>query len=127
VSICPSGDGDVLDGRLRLPPALEAAQRVVEQRAQGEEELADHGDEPLGELLGRDPLGLVEDDLRLGREPALFLLGEKLLVVDRDDEDAAAAADELRFEPEGLFDLGRQTGGPGEVVSNSAVVDSNVH
>jgi hypothetical protein len=52
-------------------------------------------------------------DLALRRKPAFLFLGEKLLVVDGHDEDAAAAADELTLEPEVLFDLGRQTGGPG--------------
>jgi hypothetical protein len=44
-----------------------------------------------------------------------------------DIEHAAAAADELRLDTEFLFDRGRQTGGPGKVVSNAAVFDRQVH
>jgi hypothetical protein len=67
------------------------------------------------------------DDLALGGEAALFFLGEELPVIGGDDEDAAGAAHELGLDAEVLPDLGRQTGGAGEVVSNAAVVDSNVH
>jgi hypothetical protein len=55
------------------------------------------------------------------------VLGEDLLTVDADVEDAAAAADELTVDTEFTLDLSRQTGGSGEVVSNAAVVDSDVH
>jgi hypothetical protein len=67
------------------------------------------------------------EDLALGGESSLFLLGEDLFSVDGDDEDSAAAADDLAVDAELSFDLSRQTGGSGEVVSNSAVIDSNVH
>jgi len=67
------------------------------------------------------------DDLALGRKASLFFFGEENEVVGGDDEDAAAAADELTVDPEVLLDRGRQTGGPGKVVSNAAVVDSNAH
>jgi hypothetical protein len=69
----------------------------------------------------------VIQDLALGGEPALIPLRENLLPVDGDDEDAAAAADNFAVDAELAFDLSRQTGGSGEVVSNSAVVDSYVH
>jgi hypothetical protein len=55
------------------------------------------------------------------------VLGEDPLVVDGDDEDAAAAADDLRVDAQLSLDLSRQTGGSGEVVSNAAVIDSDVH
>jgi hypothetical protein len=67
------------------------------------------------------------EDLALGREAAFVAFRENLLVVDADDEDAAAAADDLALDAEFAFDLSRQTGGSREVVSNSAVVDSYVH
>jgi hypothetical protein len=69
---------------------------------------------------------LVED-LAFGRKPAFFPLREDLFPVDGDDEDSAAAADDLAVDAEFSFDLSRQTGGSGEIVSNPAVVDSNVH
>jgi len=69
---------------------------------------------------------LVEN-LALGGKSSLFLFREDLFPVDGDDEDAAAAADDLAVDAELSFDLSRQTGGSGEVVSNPAVVDSNVH
>jgi hypothetical protein len=67
------------------------------------------------------------EDLALGRKAAFLFLREERLIADADDEDAAAAADEITVEAERLLDGGRQTGSPREVVSNSAVVDSNVH
>jgi hypothetical protein len=67
------------------------------------------------------------EDLALGREPALILLREDRFPIDRHDEDSAAAADDLAVDAEFAFDLSRQTGGSGEVVSNPAVVDSYVH
>jgi hypothetical protein len=69
---------------------------------------------------------LVED-LALRRKPPLFLLGEDGLPVDADDEDAAASANDLTVDPELPFDFSRQTGGSRQVVSNAAIVDSNVH
>lgn len=66
-------------------------------------------------------------DLALGRETPLILLGEDRLLVDGDDEDPSAAADKLAVDAEFPFDLSRQTGGSWKIVSNAAVVDSNVH
>jgi hypothetical protein len=66
-------------------------------------------------------------DLALGRETAFIQFREDDLSVDGHDKDPAAAADDLAVNAEFSFDLSRQTGGSGEVVSNSAVVDSNVH
>ena len=67
------------------------------------------------------------DDLALRGEASLVVLGEDLLGVDGDDEDAAAAADELRLDAELFPDFSRQTGGSREVVSNAAVIDPYVH
>src|SRR5829696_5212061 len=67
------------------------------------------------------------DDFAFGGEASGVTLGEDLLVVDADDEDAAAAADELRLDAELLPDLRRQTGGSGEVVSDAAVIDAYLH
>jgi hypothetical protein len=67
------------------------------------------------------------EDLALGWESALIPFREDRLPVNADDEDAAAAADDLAVDAEFSFDLSRQTGGSGEVVSNPAVVDSYVH
>jgi hypothetical protein len=67
------------------------------------------------------------ENLALGREAAFFAFREDLLPVDRYDEDASAAADDLAVDRIFSFDLSRQTGGSWEVVSNAAVVDSNVH
>src|SRR5438067_2493594 len=67
------------------------------------------------------------EDLALGGEAAFVLLREDRFPVDGDDEDSAAAAHDLAVDAELSFDLSRQTGGSGKVVSNPAVVDSNVH
>jgi hypothetical protein len=67
------------------------------------------------------------DDLALAREASLFFFREEHAVVGSDDEDAAAAANELAVISQSLLDLGRQTGGPWEIVSDAAVIDSNVH
>ena len=80
--------------------------------------------------VGCDPLrqrSHLVDDLALGREPSFILLGKDALSVDADDEDPAAAADDLAVDAEFAFYLSRQTGGSREVVSNAAVVDSNMH
>lgn len=67
------------------------------------------------------------DDLALGRKPPGLLLGEKHLIVRTDDKDAAAAAHQFALDPERLLDLGRQTGSSRKVISNAAIVDTNVH
>jgi len=55
------------------------------------------------------------------------MLREDRHAVDDDVEDTAASTDQLRVEPERFADFGRQTGGPRKVVSNSAVMDLNLH
>ncbi len=67
------------------------------------------------------------DDLCLGGEAPLILLREDGLSVNADDEDAAAASNDLAVEAQLFLQRGRQTGGSGKVVSNAAVVDSDVH
>jgi hypothetical protein len=66
-------------------------------------------------------------DLALARKPAFVAFRENRLSVHAHDEDASAAADDLAVDAEFSFDLSRQTGGSGEIVSNAAVVDSYVH
>jgi hypothetical protein len=66
-------------------------------------------------------------DLSRFREPPRFALGVDERPVDHDVEDAAGALRELRLDPERLFQLGRQTGGPRLVVSDDAVGDLDVH
>jgi hypothetical protein len=55
------------------------------------------------------------------------VLGEDPLPVRHDVEDAVVALDELRLDAEFLLDRGRQTGGPGQVVSAYAVGDRDLH
>ena len=69
---------------------------------------------------------LVED-LFLGREPPFVVFAEEELIVGGHFENAAAAADDLAVDAELFLDFSRQTGGSGKVVSNAAVVDSDVH
>jgi len=61
------------------------------------------------------------------RETALGLLREHQLAFERDLELTAASADERRVEVTGLLERGRQTGGPGKVVSLDAVADLERH
>jgi hypothetical protein len=70
---------------------------------------------------------LFEDGLDLagkGKTTCLSL-GVDELVADGDLEDSAGPFDELGFDAELLLDLLRQTGGAGEVVSDSAVLDGD--
>jgi hypothetical protein len=67
------------------------------------------------------------EDLALRRKTSFFLLREDGFPVDADDEDPAASADDLAVDPELPFDFSRQTGGSRQVVSNAAIVDSNMH
>jgi hypothetical protein len=59
-------------------------------------------------------------------EAAQLFLGEDEVVPHGDLEDATAAANQLRLDAELLFDLSRQTGGTGVVVSARAVLDGDV-
>ena len=82
--------------------------------------------------LGQEPPSQVPpdrlDDLaRLGMAP-LSPLGEDQRSVDGHLEHAAGGLDQfdVGFGPRPR-ELGRQTGGPGLIVSNEAVFDRNVH
>ena len=57
------------------------------------------------------------------REPPVGFFGVDEVTVHGDFEDAVFAFDELRLDAELAFDVGRQTGGAGAVVSNDAVFD----
>ena len=72
--------------------------------------------------------GVTNVPLRLEAAESVFVVfREDLLPVNHDVEDAAAPADQFRVESQFRLDLGRQTGGPGEVVSLHAVTDLDVH
>src|SRR5262249_4002939 len=58
---------------------------------------------------------------------ARAVLGIDQRTVRRDVEHAVAALDELGLHAELCRDFGRQTGGPGEVVSTDAVLDGDAH
>jgi hypothetical protein len=55
------------------------------------------------------------------------VLREHELAVGSDIENAVRALDELGLDAERLPDLGRQTDGPGQVVSGNAVGDGDFH
>jgi hypothetical protein len=69
---------------------------------------------------------LVEDLLELGPAPGLFLR-EDDLTVECDVQLSTTALGERGVEATRLLDLGRQTGGPGQVVSGDAVRDLELH
>ena len=55
------------------------------------------------------------------------MLGEHERIIRPDVEYPAAALDEFGIKPQRCLDPGRQTGGPGQVVSFSAIGNGNVH
>ena len=59
--------------------------------------------------------------------PTLFVLGEDQFIFHSDVKHSGVSLEEHRFESSGLFNFGRQTGGPGEVVSTDAVGDRDFH
>ena len=67
------------------------------------------------------------NDLPGIRIPALAVLGKNQRAVGSDIEDTAAALDELGLHSELPGNFGRQTGGPGQVVSDHAVGDGDAH
>lgn len=83
----------------------------------------DAGDASVSALEGRE---LVED-LGFFRKPAHVAFAEDHLAVDFDVEDASTASDQLDFSVVLFANGGLQTGGAGEVVSNPAVLDSDLH
>ena len=79
-------------------------------------------------ITRRSDLGAYSlDDLDGVREPALAVFREYQNAVGDDIEHAVGAFDQLRLRLELLRDLGRQTGGPGQVVSTHAVGDGDMH
>lgn len=80
-------------------------------------------------LLGLTLRGLLErsdDFLRLG-ESAYRFLGEDDFSVRGNFEHTSTAGDQLRFNTQLFLQLGRQTGGPGEIVSLATVHDLDFH
>ena len=69
---------------------------------------------------------LVEN-LFLRGEAAFVVFAEEKLIVGGHLENAAAAAYELAVDAELFLDFSRQTGGSRKVVSNAAVIDSDLH
>jgi hypothetical protein len=55
------------------------------------------------------------------------MLGEEQISIHHDIEHAPVASNQSGFDAELSLDLGRQTGGPRVVVSNSAVCNRDVH
>ena len=67
------------------------------------------------------------DHIPVVREEAGLRLGVDFVAVGVNIEDAAAPADQLRFDAGLLLDVSRQTGGPRTVVSLHAVLDGHFH
>ena len=66
-------------------------------------------------------------DLARFRKSPEFFLGENQGLVGLDFKIAAGALDQFRVGIESLFEVGRQTGGPGLVVSIYAVFNGETH
>ena len=75
----------------------------------------------------RSRRGNQSEDLTRFGKASDRLLGEDQPAVGDDVEDAAAARDESGIEAPGLLELGRQTGGTGQIVSLLAVGDLERH
>lgn len=69
----------------------------------------------------------LADDLVFAGVAAFGELREEELAVAGDLEGSAVARDELDLDGERFLDGGRQTGGPGKVVSADAVLDRDIH
>ena len=67
------------------------------------------------------------EDFTVFGEAIELMFGEEKVAVGVHIENAAAALDERGFVTRRILDLGRQTGGPGEVVSLPAVLDGDFH
>jgi hypothetical protein len=74
---------------------------------------------------GGGPGGDRRLDLAGRGKAAHLLFGEDQLAVELDVEDAPGTLDQLGSDAEAPFQLVRQTGGTGSVVSNSAVLDGD--
>ena len=57
------------------------------------------------------------------RVAPLFMFREDQFAIGHDVEYAGRALNELGFDPCAFADVGRQTGGPGEIVSTNAIGD----
>jgi hypothetical protein len=80
------------------------------------------------EAKRREPrLGQTLQDFFIIGKSSGLVLREQAGAIDIDVEDSAASADEFRPNAGLRFDRGRQTGGPGKVVSARAVRDPNFH
>jgi hypothetical protein len=78
-------------------------------------------------MRGSAPGPQGAEDLVLRRKTAGRSFREDHPAVGDDVEDTAAPFDEIRLDAEMLPDCGRQTGGPGQVVSLAAIGDGQVH
>ena len=67
------------------------------------------------------------EDLAVVGESPQSLLGEQQVAVDGDLEHAAMTGGQLAVDTQCFVQLGRQTGGPGFVVSLGAVLDLDPH
>jgi hypothetical protein len=68
----------------------------------------------------------LPEDFAVFWEAALVVFAEDPFPVDNHVEDAAGALDQLRFNAARALDLGRQTGGPRQVVSLHAIGDADL-
>lgn len=66
-------------------------------------------------------------NLSVFRKAARAMLRIDQRAVGRDVEYAGASPDELRLDAELTRNFGRQTGGPGQIVSLAAVLDADAH
>ena len=61
------------------------------------------------------------DHFPVVRKATLLVLGEDHCIIGLDVKDTAAALNQIGIEPQRIFDLGRQTGGLGFIVSLHAI------
>jgi len=66
-------------------------------------------------------------DLSGLRKPPEFIFGKDQRFVGSDFEGASRAFVQLRIDAEAPFEVSRQTGGPGLVISNDAIFDCDAH
>jgi hypothetical protein len=77
---------------------------------------------PEGRLAGYELL-----DLPRLRESALTYLGKKFPAIRGHLEDAARSRHQFDINDESFLEIGFQTGGPGQIISHSAIGDSDLH
>ena len=61
------------------------------------------------------------------RKVTYLVLGEDQVTVHGDIKNTTGSSDQLRIDAVTVFQTGRQTGGAGFVVSNTAVLDADIH